>query len=391
MKVAVLGNIAGVAQDVVIALRERGIEADLFMTRQEYDVAMKDLAAPFDVGGGKTYVLDPGPSGRGPIPRIVGAMRKSVVAAKLLRYDLIHAHTGSLSWSLLPHLLYVRGGLRPYLAFATGSDFREMARHDQGRDGILMREFFRNAGAILLLNADMVLFREEIGFARARFFPFMIDEKKFAPTAPIKLRQPGQLELFMMSNLDFGITDARPGRNSLKANDRVLHALAQFISEGGRARLVVIDRGPDREVAKQLVSNLGLQEHVVFRAPMSEQERIRAMAEADVVLDQFHVGAFGLGALEAMSMGLPLITYVVPEGFTLCYGDREVPFVNASETQDICKALGRLSDPSERHELSTKARKFILECHSRVAVGPQLEKLYADHALIAGNRSPKQQ
>lgn len=386
MKIAILGNIAGVAQGLVVALRRLGIEADLFMTRQEYDVAVKDLGISGHFDCARTYILDPEPPRGGSVGKGISVLRKSIVALKLLRYDLIHAHTGSLSWSLLPHLLYVRAGLRPYLAFATGSDFREVARFDQGRDGFLLREFFRNAAAILLLNADMLLFKEEIGCGRAQFFPFMIDEEKFAPRIAARPRQTEQLELFMMSSLDFGVTDARAGRNSFKANDKVFHAMAGFISGGGRARLIVLDRGPDREIAKQLVSNLGLQDYVIFRPPAPESERIQQMAEADIVLDQFHIGAFGLGALEAMSMGLPLITYVVPEAFALCYGNSDLPFENAREPEDICKALIRLRDPRVRSELSAKARNFILEYHSRAVVSSLLEKLYVEHTRRLSKR-----
>ena len=157
MKIAVVGNIAGVAQEIIVGLRERGIQADLFMTQQEYAVAASDLSNRLDFCGAKVRVLDPGSQGTGRLEGIARAVRKSAIASTLLRYHLIHAHTGSLSLSLISHLMYVRAGLRPYLAFATGSDFREMARFDRGRNRTLMREFFRNASEVLLLDSDMML------------------------------------------------------------------------------------------------------------------------------------------------------------------------------------------------------------------------------------------
>jgi glycosyltransferase involved in cell wall biosynthesis len=301
------------------------------------------------------------------------------LALSLLRYDLIHSHTGSLCWSVLPYLLYVCGRLRPYLAFATGSDFREMARNDNGTNGELMRAFFRQADQVLLLNNDMLLFKDEMGFKNACFFPFVINEEKFAPRAVSSARNPQRLNLFMMSNLDFGITDNKPGRNSMKANDNVLRALAQFVAAGGRAHLIVIDRGADREIAKRMVSDLGLTEHVTFKTPLSEEERLQHLADADIVLDQFHLGAFGLGALEAMSMGRPLVTFVHADAFTMSYGTRPHPFVNAKDPEQICGALWRLTDPAVRDELSRRARAFILECHSRGVVIPQLLQLYRRH------------
>ena len=128
-----------------------------------------------------------------------------------------------------------------------------------------------------------------------------------------------------------------------------------------------------------MVSDLALTEHVTFKAPLSEEERLQHLADADIVLDQFHLGAFGLGALEAMSMGRPLITFLHPDVFTMSYGTRPDPFVNARDPEQICKALWRLRDSAVRDELSTKARAFILECHSRAAVIPRLLELYRRH------------
>jgi glycosyltransferase involved in cell wall biosynthesis len=379
MKIAVLGNIAGVAQEVVVGLRESGIEADLFMTRREFVVANDDLSGQLDFLGARVRILDAGQDSAGFGARLISLARKSFLALTLMRYDLIHSHTGSLCWSILPYLLYVRGHLRPYLAFATGSDFRETARNDAGRNGDLMRAFFRQADEVLLLNNDMLLFKDEMGFDDARFFPFVINEQKFAPRPLSRAEGPRRLELFMTSSFDFGINDNGPGRNSTKSNDNVLRALALFVAGGGRAHLVAVDRGPDREIAKLMVQELNLTEHITFKPPLSEEERRQHMAAADVVLDQFHLGAFGLGALEAMSMGRPLITYVHPKAFAMSYGERPEPFINARRPEQICDALWKLCEPSVREELSVQARAFIVQCHSRDAVIPQLVELYRQH------------
>jgi glycosyltransferase involved in cell wall biosynthesis len=380
MKIAVLGNIAGVAQELVVGLRESGIQADLFMTGKEFAVANEDLSGQLNFVGAKVRILDPGQDSSRSGGRLISFFKKCSVAISLLRYDLIHSHTGSLCWSTLPYLLYVKGRLRPYLAFATGSDFREMARNDRGANGDLMRAFFRRADEVLLLNVDMLLFKDAIGFSKARFFPFVINEEKFAPRAVSVDRNSRRLNLFMMSNLDFGITDNKLGRNSMKANDNVFRALAQFVGAGGQAHLTAVDRGADRDLAKQMVNDLALSEHVTFKAPLSEEERLQHLADADVVFDQFYLGAFGLGALETMSMGRPLVTFVDANAFERCYGTRPDPFLNAKDPGEICGALWRLTDPGVRGEYSRRARAFILECHSRATVIPQLLQLYRRHA-----------
>jgi len=377
MKVAVVGNIAGVAQEIVVGLRLRGVEADLFTSQAEFDIAMEDLRGQTDLLGAEIIVMDPGGAASTLLSRLRQAARKSIVALRLLRYDVLHVHTAKLCWTFLSYMIFVRAGLRPYLAFATGSDLRETARYDGGRNGRMVRRFFHNAAEVLLLNCDMISFKDEIGLRDAKFFPFVINEEKFVPRDGAGPRDGGDLRLFMMSNLDFGIMDKGEFRRSLKNNERVFHAVAALVAQGDGVWLTVLDRGPDRGIARALVRDLGIEDRVTFLPPTSEEGRIQLMRESDVVLDQFGSGSFGLGALEAMSIGKPLVTYIDETAFSRCYGARELPCLNARYADEIAGALRALIDPDLRRRMSEAGRRFILDCHSRAATLPLLESLYA--------------
>ena len=109
---------------------------------------------------------------------------------------------------------------------------------------------------------------------------------------------------------------------------------------------------------------------------MTEIERFNEIAQADVVIDQFYVGAFGLGALESMSLGKPLITYIDDACFKAAYRESEQPFLNASKSDEILNALLQLRDPNLRSELAYKARQFVLRHHSKQKVIPKLVDIY---------------
>jgi len=386
MRVAVVGNLAGVARNVVIGLRRAGVAADLFIEKAELDIMREDTAGQAPLEGAAIHVLDRDLNLHG-LPGLVamGALHLPVVA-RLMGYDIIHAHTGSLAGSPLMRQLFVRMGYKPYLAFATGSDFREVARSDRGPRGDRMREFFRNASEVLLLNIDMLYFKNEMGFPKASFFPFAIDTELFSPRAlQTNTAVPDNtLKCFMMSNLDFGITDNNLNRNSMKHNDRVLHALAKFVTIDHNVHLTLLDRGSDKEEAKRLVNVLGIGEYIEFKSAMTELERIQHIQSADVVLDQFHMPAFGLGGLEAMAIGKPLVTHIDVNSFETAYRCAPDFFMNAHSVDDIFSRLLQLRDKTLRENTSARAREFVVSNHSRDVVIQKLISKYRQH-LSQGN------
>ena len=50
-------------------------------------------------------------------------------------------------------------------------------------------------------------------------------------------------------------------------------------------------------------------------------------------------------------MDKPLITYVPPQTFMYCYGSYKLPYVNAREPEEICKALWHLSEPQAQERI----------------------------------------
>ena len=372
MKIAIIGNLAWTANEIVIGLRRAGIEADLFVGSEEYKLTFSDLHGQTELNPEWVHCLN--------ASNIDKTNKLFVIAQKLnlrgfrslgsifqlLKYDVIHAHTGALNFSIIAWLLFVRIRIRPYLAFATGSDLTEVVQFGVGFHAKMMRDFFHRANKTFLLNGNMVGLRKSLRLENAEFFPFAINEKKYTPandTSNFSYHQ-GKLICYMMSNLDFGISDNKLNRNSMKCNDRFFYALDKFRKIDDKIHAYVTYRGPDKENARNLVTSLQLEDYVTFLQPGTELERIELIRKSDVILDQFYTGGFGIGALQVLSIGKPLITYYREECISESYNDK-LPILNAHSSKDIFNRLIELRDSNLRIEIGKYSREWILKHHSR--------------------------
>lgn len=128
-----------------------------------------------------------------------------------------------------------------------------------------------------------------------------------------------------------------------KGQDRLLHALARLNRQGAAANvhLIFSGWGTDLAAARDFVRAEGLDHHVSFlNCALSKPLLYDFFSSADFVVDQFVVGMTGTAALEAMSCGAPLMTWVNQRaerkwGFP--------PILQARTSEDIEAVLRELS------------------------------------------------
>ena len=72
------------------------------------------------------------------------------------------------------------------------------------------------------------------------------------------------------------------------------------------ARLIMVGQGPEREMAEELVAELGIEEKVVFLGESHEIDKILSFSDLFVLPSENE--SFGLAALEAMVNGVPVIS-----------------------------------------------------------------------------------
>jgi len=147
------------------------------------------------------------------------------------------------------------------------------------------------------------------------------------------------------------------------------------------AHLYMVGDGPDRQAARSLARQLGLESHVTFMGKQDHVERI--FPEMHVLLMPSEMESFGLAALEGMACGVPPVaTNVggVPELIT--------PGVDGflETVGDIAAQAARVIQLLTHEELHQKmaeaARRTAVERFASSAIIPQYEAYYRE---VLGN------
>jgi len=104
-------------------------------------------------------------------------------------------------------------------------------------------------------------------------------------------------------------------------------------------------------------------------------------AEADIVLDQFRLGSYGVAACEAMAAGSVVVGHVLEETRAVVARDTgtELPVVEATPdtVEGVVRALAE--DPSRREVLTTAGREFVAHAHD----GRLSSRVLLDHWIEA--------
>jgi glycosyltransferase involved in cell wall biosynthesis len=120
----------------------------------------------------------------------------------------------------------------------------------------------------------------------------------------------------------------------------------------------------------------GLPVELVLIEGMPNDVARRTYERADVVADQFLVGAYALFAIEGMALGKPVLCYL-NDRFRQFHPEwDECPIVNTSP-DDIADNLRRLVlDPALRAELGARGPGYVRTHHSLERVGAQMDAIY---------------
>ncbi len=169
----------------------------------------------------------------------------------------------------------------------------------------------------------------------------------------------------------------------VKGVDRLLRAMPQVLQKVPNIKLVVLGLGEMRDYLEKQVQTLRLQDTVKFRFEfVPEEERIAHYAACDVATFPSLYEPFGIVALEAMSMGKPVVVgaagisgmreSVVPSGSDQCGFH-----VNPEDPSDIAWGLiNAVQDPQRKEWLGQNGRKIVLQRFNWDAVAKRTAQLY---------------
>ena len=187
--------------------------------------------------------------------------------------------------------------------------------------------------------------------AKTTFIPFPIKPKAFS-CSPIKPQSLDSSTAFTPPlRLFIGLSKAR---SAYKGTDIML-----------KAAKAVASRYPDSV-------RLSIAEGLPFK------EYVKAMNEADVILDQLYSYTPAMNALEAMSRGIIVVGGGEPENYDILHEEQLRPIVNVEPNSDsVYKQLERLVlHPETIPTLKRQSIEYIRRHHDYLKVAEQYAHLY---------------
>ena len=224
------------------------------------------------------------------------------------------------------------------------------------------------ADALIASGASIERLRER-GQARVVDVPNAVDAERFRPQPSDfrKRRGIGRDEFVALYVARF---------QAFKNHALLIDAFARFVADHPAARLLLAGSCPLRERCEQQAAERGLADKVLFlgEVPYAELPAVYAAADAMAISSDYE--SFCFAAIEAMAMGLPVLTTdcawvprLVADGAGLV--------VPVGDPAAFAAGLKKLADnPALRQRLGAAGRQHVLERHTWPASAAKLLALY---------------
>jgi len=220
-------------------------------------------------------------------------------------YDVVNTHfaipTGPLGAAVsalwgVPNVVSVHGG-------DVYDPTKRLSPHRFRPTGFVVRQVLRRAALIVAQSSDTA--RRVVEYygrnlaAKVRIVPLPFEP----PAEPVTQdRTELRRELDLDASTTYLISVGRLVRR--KAYDRLIEGLA-FLPAG--VALVLVGDGPLRDELAALAREQGLADRVRMAGYVSERDKYRYLAAADVFVLSSHHEGFGIALQEAMHAGLPIV------------------------------------------------------------------------------------
>ena len=278
--------------------------------------------------------------------------------SEIRKYDVVISIAAAGMW-YLPFLK------KPYIAYATGADLVELSG-GKGYSGYQVKQaqrFFKNAKLVFYGPENAAI--EMIKKLRLKnTIPWrQIIDIEFWSTKHNSNENAKTLKIFNPSAQQW--IHKFPGQR-LKSNDVFFRGFRLFLDNGGNGIAYYVKRGQNVKETEKLLTDLKLTDKVVALEPLEYPlERKERLEKMDIIADQFGEGIYGLIALEAMSLGKPVLTFFSKNAAKITFStDEDVPpILNCSTPEEIANHLKQMEVLQNRLKKSYESRKWIEKYH----------------------------
>ena len=132
--------------------------------------------------------------------------------------------------------------------------------------------------------------------------------------------------------------------------------------------------------ATELLKSEGLDIELILMRGVPNDEIRKAMADVDLVADQFVMGWYAMFAIEAMAMGKPVLCYLRNDLVELyvkagLVTEGEIPLINTDLLEIASKIRWAYDNREALREIGEKGREFVQKHHSTEHVGGIFTKI----------------
>lgn len=240
-------------------------------------------------------------------------------------------------------------GKRPLIGHAHGSDLTTtINRFFLGR---IVRSNVKKCDKILVSTPDLIekarQYRED-----AEYLPNPVDTSLFYPK-PSKLHE-GKVKVLLPSGSNWAV----------KGTDVAIRALAQLKD---KVEVSIIGYGIDLEKTLMLAKSLGLQVNVLSKVPHKDLNTY--YWNADLVVDQFVFGVFGLTSLEAIACGRPVVISVSSKYEVY----KNFPLKDVDTLERIIQTIENLSPTLWKAEYD-----YLMQNHDPKKIAHRVNEIYQE-------------
>ena len=159
-----------------------------------------------------------------------------------------------------------------------------------------------------------------------------------------------------------------------KGVDILIEAMLQLLKSYPNCVLFIAGEGNQREELEESVRRNGIDEHVIFAGPVEGIERVIGAFDIGVVPSRRE--AFGLTALEMMSMRVPVVCSSAGGLTEFVYHERTGLVCSENTAETICESLKRLIEDSELRNKIADAAYCESEKYSMAEYVKKVEQIY---------------
>lgn len=303
------------------------------------------------------------PRERRALPAALLAIRRELVATApdlLLTYN-----WGAIEWALANRVF----GVCRHIHFEDGFGPDESEKRLQRRAWLRRFALARSLCVVVpSRNLEAIAGREwHLPSSRIRYIANGIDADGFAADR----RQPPLFARRKDEVIIGTVAPLRPEKNV----GRLVRVFA-MLDPAIPARLAIAGAGAQRAAIEALAQDLGIADRVIFLGAVAEPQR--ALALFDIFALSSNTEQMPMSVLEAMAVGLPIVSVDVGDVKTMLAPDNRRYVVAKSDEQGFAKALADLATaPKRRAELGALNRIHVRRNYSWEAMVDDYDRVFS--------------